>query len=292
MTLPRSDPPPRPIAPSRRAPEGACDAHIHMLAASSEAQLWDGRVEDPAEGWTFENYLGAYAEVQAALGTSRTVVVQSILHGADNTLLGRAIETLGRETTRGIGLVTDEASDADLDALVSAGIEGVRLNYVHGGVLTWDGVEAMAPRLADRGLHVQMLLRAEDDLPALADRMRRLPVPVVLDHLAWPDLAAGVEASGFRLLRELLEARAVHVKLSALYRLCPPPFDAADAHVAALLEANPLRCLWGTDWPHIMLAGAEPGPVGAMLDAFDRVCPDDDVREIVLVRNPARLYGF
>lgn len=263
-----------------------------MLAAPHEAPLWDGRVEDPAEGWTFADHLAAYRDVQAALGTSRTVVVQSIIYGADNSLLTRTIDALGPERTRGIGLVTDAATEADLNGLVAAGIVGIRLNYVHGGVLTWDGVEALAPRLAARGLHVQMLLRADRHLTELADRIAALPVPVVLDHIAWPDLAAGPEEPGFRRLMDLVAAGDVHVKLSALYRHCPAPFDAADDHVRALLTANPGACLWGTDWPHIMLAGTSPGPVGAMLDAFDRVCPDDATRQAVLVHNPARLYGF
>ncbi len=292
MTLPRSAPPPAPTAPQRPAPPGACDAHIHMLAAPSEAALWDGRVEDPATDWTFAQYLDAYRRVQAALGTSRTIIVQSILYGADNSLLARAIDALGRDTTRGVGLVTDGASDAELDALVAAGIVAVRLNYVHGGVLTWDGVEAMAPRLADRGLHVQMLLRADKDLPDLAPRIAAMPVPVVLDHIAWPDLNLGPDEPGFRHLLDLLARGQVWVKLSALYRHCPAPFVQADAHVAALLAANPERCLWGTDWPHIMLNGAEPGPVGVMLDAFDRVCPDDATRQAVLVDNPVGLFGF
>ncbi|WGH78868.1 amidohydrolase family protein [Jannaschia ovalis] len=292
MALPRSAPPPDPIAPDRPAPAGTCDTHIHLLGAAGEAELWDKRAEDPADGWDFDAYLDAYRVQMAALGIERTVIVQSILFGTDNSLVARGIEALGRETTRGIGLVDDAASDADLDDLVAQGIEGVRLNYVHGGVLSWEGVEAMAPRLADRGLHVQMLLRADRHMADLAPRIRALPVPMVLDHIGWPDLAAGIDEPGFRALRDTLDHGNLWVKLSALYRHCPAPFDAADAHVAALLEANPLRCLWGSDWPHIMLGDARAAPAAVALDALDRVCPDDDTREAVLVRNPARLFGF
>ncbi|MEM9798299.1 MAG: amidohydrolase family protein [Pseudomonadota bacterium] len=292
MTLPRSDPPLAAHAPAKRAPEGACDSHIHVLAAGDEAKLWPDRVEDPAEGMDFAAYLAAYRAQMDALGISRTVVVQSILYGTDNSVTARAIAGLGRETTRGIGLVTDDATDDDLDALQRDGFEGVRLNYVHGGVLTWDGVEAMAPRLADRGLHVQMLLMSDRHMDELADRIAAMPVPVVLDHLAWPDLAAGPDAPGFRRLTDLLEHGNVWVKLSGLFRLCPAPFHAADGHVARLLAANPLRCLWGSDWPQIMLGDAVRADAGSLLEAFDRVCPDDDTRDAVLVRNPERLYGF
>ncbi|CTQ32905.1 amidohydrolase family protein [Jannaschia rubra] len=292
MTLPRSAPPPSATAPRRAAPPGACDTHVHILGGTSDGHLSPDRVEDPAEGWSYGDYLSAYRAQMAALGIERTVVVQSTLYGTDNTLTARAIDDLGRDCARGIGLVTDDATDGDLDHLSTAGFEGVRLNYVHGGVLSWDGVEAMAPRLADYGLHVQMLLMAHRHLEPLAPRIAAMPVPVVLDHIAWPDVTAGLEEPGFRCLLSLMEQGKVWVKLSGLYRHCAAPFDAVDGHVAALLEANPLRCLWGSDWPQIMLNGAARAEPGALLDAFDRVCPNDDVRQAVLVDNPERLYGF
>lgn len=292
MTLPRSDPPRAATQPRRRAPEGACDAHMHMLGGPSDADLWEGRVEDPAEHCSFDTYLTAYRAQMEALGLARTVVVQSILYGTDNSLAARAIAALGHDNARGIALITAGANDDTLDALARDGFEGVRVNRVHGGPLLWDDIEEMAPRLADRGLHVQLLLQAEAHLIDLAPRIAALPVPVVIDHMAWPDVAAGVDAPGFRALRDLLDRRKVWVKLSAAFRFGAAPFTATDAHVAALLEANPLHCLWGSDWPQIMLGDAVRGASGDLLDAFDRVCPDDEVRQAVLVDNPERLYGF
>ena len=290
--LPRSEPPVPAAAPARPAPPGACDTHIHMLAAEAEAPMNRDRVEDPAAGWGSDAYLDAYRAQMAALGIDRTVVVQSILYGTDNAVTLRAVEALGREAARAVVLVTDDVTDAHLDALTAAGAVGVRLNYVHGGVLSWEGVEALAPRLAARGLHVQMLCMAHRHMADLAPRIAALPVPVVLDHMAWPDLSRGPDEPGFAALRRLVAEGHAWVKLSAPYRLCAAPFDAADAHVAALLEANPERCLWGSDWPQIMLADAARADGGALLDAFDRACPSDAVRARVLVENPAALYGF
>ncbi|WP_179379506.1 amidohydrolase family protein [Jannaschia marina] len=292
MTLPRSAPPDAPTAPRRRAPEGSCDTHIHLLGGPGDGPLWPGRVEDPAEGWDFERYLAAYRAQMEALGIERTVVVQSILYGTDNRLTARAVSALGRDRARGIGLVTDGATDADLDALVETGLVGVRLNYVHGGVLSWEGVEAMAPRLADRGLHVQMLLRADQHMEDLAPRIAALPVPVVLDHMAWPDVARGRNDPGFEALLRLMEAGDVWLKLSAPYRIDSPPYAALEPLMAAALAANPTRCLWGSDWPQIMLGGADRIPSGAALDLLDAACPDEATRRAVLVDNPAALYGF
>ncbi|CTQ50402.1 amidohydrolase family protein [Jannaschia donghaensis] len=292
MALPRSDPPLPATAPAARAPTGACDTHIHMLGGPSDGPMWPARVEEPATDWDFDRYLAAYRAQMDRLGITRTVVVQSIVYGTDNSITARAVAALGRAHARGIALLPDEATDADLDALMPQGLCGVRLNYVHGGVLTWDGVEAMAPRLADRGLHVQMLLQADRHIEDLAARIAAMPVPVVLDHFAWPDIARGINDAGFRSLLPLVEAGHVHVKLSAPYRLTDAPFDALDPFAKALLDANPAQCLWGSDWPQIMLGGAVRVDGGTALDVFDRACPDAATRQAVLVDNPARLYGF
>jgi predicted TIM-barrel fold metal-dependent hydrolase len=62
-------------------------------------------------------------------------------------------------------------------------------------------------------------------------------------------------------------------------------------YARALLEANPERVIWGTDWPHVMLKGTMPND-GALADVLFDWIPDVKLREQVLVRNPAKLYRF
>lgn len=281
-----------PTAPPWVPPPGACDCHIHMVAGADEFPLWEGRVENPAPGLDFDGWIGLYEEHMRALGLERVVVVHSILYGADNAVTCAAVDRLGRYRARGIGLVTDNASDAELDALAEAGVCGVRLNYVHGGVLSWDGVTAMADRLKARGLHVQMLMNAHRHVVELEAGVRRMPVDVVFDHLGWPDVAAGSSEPGFQRLLALVADGKAWVKLSGLYRLADAPYEATDALVAALVAANPERCLWGSDWPHLMLADAKMPDAGALLSALLRVVTDEETRRRILVDNPARLYGF
>ncbi len=287
--LPEAPLPPAPKAPTEAVPEGACDAHVHLLGGSGEYPLYDGRIEDPASGETLDSYLDRFRAHLAALGMRRTVVVQSIFYGTDNTVTAEAVRRLGPEA-RGIGLVPDGAGDAALDLLVAQNLRGVRLNYVHGGVLSWAGVKAMAPRLAERGLHIQMLMNAHRHMAELAPDIAALPVPVVFDHIGWPDLAAGIGEPGFQTLLRLVGEGQAYVKLSGLYRLCDAPYDTADTHVAALVAANPERCLWGSDWPHIMLNGAGMPRAAVLLDAFHRVVTDADTRRRILVDTPVRLY--
>ena len=277
-------------APQQRAPEGAVDAHIHVLAGPDEFTLSPTRVEDPAP-LNMDGFLSAYKTQCATLGIRRTVVVHSILYGSDNAVTIEAVRRLGPDA-RGIGLLKDGATEAELDALAAANIKGIRLNYVHGGVLSWQGAKALAPGLAARGMHLQILVNADKHMAEIARDIRALPCPVVFDHIGWPNIAAGPSEPGFATMCSLLREGHAYAKLSGLYRTSPAPWDAADPLVAALVAANPERCLWGSDFPYIMLADAKMPDAGQALDALYRVVTGEAERRRILVDTPVALYGF
>lgn len=288
--------PPPAQQPRIRAPEGACDAHVHLVGGRDEFPLWDGRVENPARGeneedLTLDQWLALWRAQLDTLGFSRGVIVHSILYGADNSVTVEAVRRMGNGF-KGVGLLTDGASEADVAQMAEWNMAAVRLNYVHGGVLSWEGVQAMAPMLREHGLHVQMLMHAHLHMKELAEGARALPVDICFDHIGWPDLSLGAKHEGVQTLCRLLAEGKTWVKLSALYRLCDAPYDAADEIVEALVRANPERCLWGSDWPHLMLADAKMPIAAELLDAFHRVVTDDATRHRILVSNPAALYGF
>ncbi|MDJ0630975.1 MAG: amidohydrolase family protein [Rhodobacter sp.] len=285
---PPVDPPSR---PGFRLPDGACDAHFHMLGGPGDFPLWEGRVEDPAPGRDFDGWLDTFRIHCRSLGISRGVVVHSIFYGADNAITLEAARRLG-PGFKSICLVTNDATEAELDHLADNGCAGVRLNYVHGGVLSWEGAKAMAPRLAARGMHIQMLMNAHEHMAGIAGDIRALPVPVVFDHIGWPDVTAGPGEPGFETLCRLLAEGCAYAKLSGIYRLADAPYGATDAHVAALAAANPERCLWGSDWPHIMLADAQTPDSGHLLDALARAVPSTETQHRIFVENSSALYGF
>ena len=282
---------PRPASrPEQKAPSGAVDTHIHVLAGPDEFSLSPTRVENPAP-LDMDGFLDAHRSQCQTLGIRRTVVVHSIVYGSDNAVTVEAIRRLGPDA-RGIGLLQDGASEAELDQLAEANIKGIRLNYVHGGVLTWDGAKALAPALAARGMHLQMLINADKHMVELANEIRDLPCPVVFDHIGWPDVAAGPTEPGFAAMCDLLKDGHAYAKLSGLYRTSKAPWTDADPLVAALVAANPERCLWGSDFPYIMLADAKMPDAGQALDAFHRVVSRESDRQTILVDAPVALYGF
>ena len=280
----------RPKEPSVRAPVGACDAHVHMVAGPAEFPLSERGAEHPAPGRGFEDWLALYRTHLDTLGCTRGVIVQSKLYGTDNRVTIEALRRLG-DGFRGVALVTEEVQDDTLDHLAGHGVRAVRLNLVHGSALGWDGARAIAPRLAERGMHVEMLLHADRHLPALADDLAAMPVPVVIDHAGWPT-DGRADSDGIRTLLRLLGDGMAWIKLSAVYRFAPPPYDGADDLVRAMVAANPRRCLWGSDWPHLMLGDAPMPDAGVLFDAFTRAIEDPAKRQRILVDNPAAPYGF
>ena len=232
MTIPNAQMPPAAQAPKIRAPDGACDAHVHLVAGMGEFDLWDGRVENPAQfddkqGPNLDEWLTLWRAQLDALGFSRGVIVHSILYGADNAVTVEAVRRMG-VGFKGVGLLVDGAAEADVAQMANWNMAAVRLNYVHGGVLSWDGVKAMAPRLAERGLHVQMLMNTHKHMAEIAADVAALPVDVCFDHIGWPDLSAGPQEPGFLTLLRLLSDGHAWIKLSGIYRLCETPYDVSD----------------------------------------------------------------
>jgi predicted TIM-barrel fold metal-dependent hydrolase len=70
-----------------------------------------------------------------------------------------------------------------------------------------------------------------------------------------------------------------------------PSYADAAPFARALIEAAPNRVLWGTDWPHPNIEGRMPND-GDLLDLLALYAPDANLRNRILVDNPARLYGF
>lgn len=277
-----------PTPPKAVLPAGACDAHVHMVA--DDMPLWDGRVEDPAPG-SFTDWCARFEDHLSALGLSRVVFVHSILYGGDNTITTRAVEAFG-DRARGICLVSDGAEEAVLDDLKAKRTAGIRLNYVHGGLLSWNGAKALAPALSERDMHIQMLLHTHRHMLEIAKDIAALPVPVCLDHIGWPDLSLGLEEPGFQALLRMVSEGDVYVKLSGIYRVEGVPYEVASEAVARLTAANPERCVWGSDWPHLMLADAAQPNAGDLLNAFLDAVPSEAERQAILVDTPAQLYGF
>ncbi|MEM8923339.1 MAG: amidohydrolase family protein [Actinomycetota bacterium] len=262
----------------------ACDTHIHVYDARSPAAP-TATIHPP------DASLDDYAEVQAALGTGRTVLVQPTTYGLDNSLHLAAMAELGPERARGV-MVVDGSVDADtLRRLTDLGVRGARMHLLPGGAIDGAELEAVAAKVAPFGWHVQ-LQRNGHELAADLDRLRRLPCPLVIDHVGRFMPPVEADDPAFAALLALVDDGA-HVKLSAPYESAPDAthrYDLVTAGIDALVARAPDRLLWASNWPHPAQADpptpADLGRLGA------RWLPTDALRRQVLVDNPAALYGF
>lgn len=281
--------------PAFAVPAGACDSHAHVFGPYDRFPLAQDRSYTPAE------YTGdAFIAHLDRLGLVRGVLVTGSASGTDN---GAALDALVRypQRLRGVAVPRADTTDKELDRWHSAGIRGVRANLFQrdGHAVYRNGVgievlEALAPRIADRGWHAQIWIHAPD-LVELAPRLLGLRLPLVIDHMGRMAAARGVVDPGFRMLCRLLADGRAWTKISGADRNTGmgPPYADIDPFAAALLQANAERVVWGSDWPHINYFEAREMPDdGTLLNLLARWLPDDKMRHRVLVDNPAALYDF
>lgn len=236
-----------------------------------------------------------YRRLQERLGTSRAVVVQPAAYGTDNRVTLDAIARLGAQRTRGIAVVHPEVTDAELDALHEGGIRGVRFSMhdPRTAVTTPAMIAPLAPRLAARGWHLQLHVRAVQ-LAGMAALLASLPCDVVFDHMARLPLPEGIRHPAHALVMKRLDAGRGWVKLSGPYlegREGTLGYTGITAVARAFVAGAPERLVWGSDWPHP--TEREPKPDDAvLLDRLAEWAPDEATRKRILVDNPAILYGF
>ena len=289
-----SDTPPPVCAPPLRnvrkpalvLPPKATDAHAHVFGPVDRYPYAANRLYTPPPVF-LEDYLAMHRVV----GLARGVLVQTGLYSNDNSFIVDAI-TANPHRLRGIALIGETVTDAELRHLAASGIRGFRVNRTAKTGLSIEVARKLAERVKELGWHVQFLLDVEDH-PDLDKLLGSFATEVVIDHMGRPDPHRGVGAPGFQALIRLLRSGRGWAKLSAPYRTSrqQPPYDDMTPFAHALVAAVPDRLVWGSDWPHVLLDTAMPND-GDLVYQIAVWVPDADIRRRILVDNAERLYGF
>lgn len=279
---------PLPKAPHFLVPAGAVDCHAHVFGPSSKYPFHPGRTYTPPDA-SLEEYL----HLHQTLGIQRGILVQPSVYGVDNLATRHALQRLRRSghAYRGVAVVDSSVSDNELDALHEDGFRGVRLNMLFKGGISWKDVTALADRLAERGWHLQFLVDVSE-FESFETRIGQLPVPVVIDHMGHMACEKGLAQEGFQALCRALKNGHAWVKLSGAYRITSldqTPYDDVVPFAQQLIQANPERCVWGSDWPHPHISVPMPND-GALFDELASWAPDVQTRKRILVDNPDALY--
>ena len=285
--MPCPGPDPQPHGPrSFAVPPGAVDTHAHVIGLPPDYPLVAGRSYTPPAA-TPE----AYLHMLDATGMSYGVLVQVSVHGVDNRLMLQTLKAQPKRL-RGIAVMPLGLPGRAYEEARSAGVVGLRLNVLYGGGIGFDTLEDYGALVKEMGWHLQFLVDTRD-LPRLAPRIGRLPVPFVVDHMGhFPVAQVAPDDAAFQTLVSLVRDGG-WVKLSGAYRLSEsePPYADTTAYAQRLIEAAPDRCVWGSDWPHVAHWRTMPN-VGDLLDTLALWAPHEQQRHKILVSNPARLYGF
>jgi len=286
--------------PASALPAGACDCHVHVVGDPRRYPMAADRhyTPGPAGPANLLRHLDG-------LGLARAVIVQPSIYGTDNRCLLDSLEAL-QGAGRGVAVLDPDVTPAALADLHACGVRGVRINLESAGRSDPHSIRAALAawgrRLAPLGWHVQVYASL-DAIAAAAPALGALPVPVVLDHFAMIPAGTALADPRVQAVLGLLASGAAYVKLSAPYRVDPSgqQAGAVAALAAALLDSNPDRVLWASDWPH---TNREPGKAASEVSAYRRVSghqlaagiaawlPEAGLRARVLADNPARLYGF
>src|SRR5580704_12028688 len=119
----------QPATPVRfKVPRGACDCHTHVFCDPQRFSFWSGRTYTPETATVNET-----RALHRALHVDRIVVVNASVYGSDNSCMADALRQLGHRA-RGIAVIEEHTSDAQLDVLGYIGVRGIRLNFVTLGV--------------------------------------------------------------------------------------------------------------------------------------------------------------
>lgn len=274
-----------PSAPRFVPPPGAVDAHCHVFGPMAQFPFSAKAKYLPQDAGPEQLFA-----LRDRLGFARNVIVQASCHGTDNAATLYAIAA-AQGRARGVAVVDPAISDADLDALHTGGIRGIRFNFLKRLVddAPKDQFLALAQRIVRLGWHVVVYFEA-DILAELRPFLDALPVPIVIDHMGRPDVKQGPHGADMTALRSLLDSRAgIWVKVTCPDRLDMPPWDDFAAATAPLVADYPARVLWGTDWPHPNMEHAIPDD-GALTDMIPRIAPTAALQQALLVDNPQRLY--
>jgi len=273
-------------------PANACDCHVHIIG--------DGRRFPYAASRVYTPETASVAELRSlhrSLHIDRVVVVQSTVYGTDNALTLDAIKQIGPRA-RGIAVLSDSASNAELDEMHRGGIRGIRIHFEAANPfdpeLVRQRFKAAIERIRGREWHAEVVASSWREVEALREEVAASAAPVSFD-LGVLTLSA-VEQQGFKTLQHLLQGGKTYVNIAGPYN------DLNYGPIAKpLIAANPRRITWGTNWPHVAHI---PGRKVTEITPLDQVDDGRDLNrlptwatdaaqvKLILVENPARLYGF
>ncbi len=194
-------------------------------------------------------------------GIDKAVLVQPLFPGEDNSYVADSAAADPHRFTAVCYVDPREADAAERLKywVTERGCKGLRIRpRALGEEETFGKRKSYAVWKAaqDLGIAVNVLINREH-LPTISKLAKRYPqVPLLIDHMAHPDVTAGRDAPEFKTLLKLAKFPQISVKVTGYYYHSNKSWPYADCHdiFKALYETfGPKRLIWGSDFPHVIL---------------------------------------
>lgn len=237
-----------------------------LLVASRFAYSKDRHLTPPPA--TIQQFL----DFKRQIGITHSVLTHGLSYGSDCTSLLEFLVELGRTKTKGIGVIDpDETPDETISRMHVAGVRGIRVNLykyqaMHDLERQKIALREHARRISSFPGWTMAFTHIHPEFwgalrPVIEEHVAGRSIRLVTDHFALlkgasmlPSEYGGdvTKQPGFTDIVSLVRDGLLYVKLSAPYRVSEAGPDYRDLKplVRALVDANPRRVLWGSDWPH------------------------------------------
>jgi len=275
-----------PSAPVFKLPPNACDAHCHIFGPANQFPYAESRSFTPVDAGK-----DALFALHDFLGIQRCVIVQTALHGFDNSVVIDAMQARkGRYL--GVALAPASTTSQKIAEMDKQGFRAIRFNFM-AHLKNSDSTEdilALTKRMEPFGWHLQVHF-SSDLVHSLAPILKQSAVPVMIDHIGRVDASLGANHADFQALMRLLDDPRFHMKVSGIDRIAKThPYDDGVLLGKILVDQFTEKCVWGTDWPHPNHHHMPDD--GHLVDLIPRIADSSQKVEKLMVRNPELFYRF
>jgi 2-pyrone-4,6-dicarboxylate lactonase len=275
-----------PRKPDFVLPPNSCDAHCHIFGPSNQFSYVQERSWTPVDAGK-----DALFALHDFLGIQRCVIVQTALHGFDNSVVVDAMQAR-KGSYLGVALASAKTTSEKIAEMDRQGFRAIRFNFM-AHLKNSDSMEdilALTKRMEPFGWHLQVHF-SSDLVHSLTPLLKQSAVPVVVDHIGRVDASLGANHADFQGLLKLLEDSRFYVKVSGVDRISKNhPYDDGVSLAKILVDEFSDRCVWGTDWPHPNHHHIPDD--GNLVDLIPRIATTAEKIEKLMVINPEKLYRF